>query len=189
MFSTHYSMIMLAINLGLLILLIIRWRIRKHREFIYEVCARDQRLASLDQRLANPEYLIRTELGTAKRYPYETKYLSSGVAMREFGGQYIGLLVESEMMSQRFFTDTASPIEIGSAKECAVTIRDDAIAPHQCLLFEQDGMLYARNLSQDHTMILERGDSYQKLGDTPVPISEGDRLMAGRSRITVTFDS
>ena len=186
-FSRNYTLIMLVVNLGLLILLIVRWRIRKHREFIYEVSAKDQRYANLDARLANPEYLARTDVGSMKRYPYETKYLSSAVALRSFSGLYIGLFVETEMMKQRFFTDVAEPIEIGSGRDCAVTIRDDRIARHQCLLYMQDGFLCAKNMDTDHTVLLERGAQYLRVTEKPIAVEDGDTVLTGTSRITITF--
>jgi hypothetical protein len=186
-FSKNYTLIMLAINLGLLIALIVRWRIRRKREFIYEVSAKDQRYANLDARLANPEYLERTDVGSMKRYPYKTEYLSSAMAFRSFNGMYIGLFVETEMMKQRFFTDVAEPIEIGSGKECAVTIRDDRIAPHQCLLYLQDGLLCTKNLDTDHTVLLERGALYQRVTEKALVVEDRDTILTGTSRITITF--
>ena len=91
------TLVMAAILLILLIMVVVLHRKRKKREFIYEISARDQQLAELDARLANPEFISRTGPGTVKRYPYETTYFSEALAQRQFSANFIGILVETEM--------------------------------------------------------------------------------------------
>ena len=180
--------ILIAVNAVLLIILIYLWHGRRVREHIYEIGARDQLLAELDIRLANPDYLARAGLGTNRRYPYETKYLSDARNLQRTESPHVGVQVETEMMQQRYFTDTYKPVEVGYDQSCAIVVPDNKIAGRQFVLFSEKGDLYVRNLSPDHTMILERGDECMKLGETAIVICKGDRLLAGSSSFLITMD-
>lgn len=185
--NDYSTWVMIAILVILVIAAIVLLRSRKRREFIYEISARDQRLAELDERVANPEYIARAGQGSAKRYPYETSYFSAALAQREFSAIFVGLLVETEMRRQRFFTDTSSPIEVGRDSACAITVADEKMAPRQFVIEMQDGRLEVRNLAPDRTMILERGDEYHRIGDNAIVVEDGDTIRAGKSRISVSF--
>ena len=186
--SDKYTVAMLAINAVMLISLIMMYRQRKRTDHIYEISARDQRLAELDQRIANPEYLARTDASAAKRYPYETTYRSQASPLRHFDSLYVGLMVETEMMQQRYFTDTREPIEIGSGPECSITVPDDRMAARQLVLFQDDNKLYLKNLSEDHSVILKREDGYFRVDVNPVEVQNNDCLQAGSTYITITTE-
>ncbi len=179
--------VMAAILVIMLVVVIVLHRARKRREFIYEVSARDQRLAELDARVANPEYIMRTGPGMIKRYPYETSYLSAAVAQRRFESSFIGILVETEMRRERFFTDISTPIEVGRDSACAITVSDDKLAPRQFVMEQKDGRIEVRNLDPHRRMVIERGDAYHRVSDRAVVLEEGDVIHAGESRISISF--
>ena len=183
-----FLIIMIVINAVLLVLLIIIWHRRRVRNRIYEIGARDRMLAELDMRLANPEYLARSGQTATRRYPYETRYLSDSRSIQGMDSPHVGLQVETEMMQQRYFTDTYKPIEVGYDRSCAIVVPDNKMAGRQFVLFSEKGELLVRNLSPDHTMILERGDEYRKLEEAAVVIMKGDRLRAGSTSFLITMD-
>lgn len=177
---------MAAILLILLMAAIVLHRKRKKREFIYTISSRDQRLAELDARVANPEYTSRTGPGMVKRYPYETTYFSDALAQRQFDTNFIGILVETEMRRERFYTDISAPIEVGRDSSCAITIQDMRLAPRQFVLEMNGGRLEIRNLTPDRTMVLERGDMYHRVRDKAIVLEEGDVIRVGKSRISIS---
>ena len=181
------TLVMAAILLILLIMVVVLHRKRKKREFIYEISARDQQLAELDARLANPEYIARTGPGTVKRYPYETTYFSEALAQRQFSANFIGILVETEMRRERFFTDISAPIEVGRDSSCAITLSDIKLAPRQFVLEMNGDRVGIRNLAPDRTMVLERGDMYHRVRDKAVMLEDGDVIRVGKSRISISF--
>ena len=187
--STDWLMIILiAINAVLLCFLVIIWRKRKKREHIYEISTRDQLLAELDMKLANPDYLARSGLITSRRFPYETRYLSNTQNMQESDSPHVGLQVETKMMRQRYFTDTYKPVEVGHDRNCAIVVPDNKMAGRQFVLYSEQGNLFVRNMSTDHTMILERGEDSIRLDDSPIVIYKGDRLLAGSTSFLITMD-
>lgn len=177
---------MIAILVILVIVAVSLRRSRKKREFIYEVSARDQRLAELDARIANPEYTRRTGPGATRRYPYETSYFSAAQVHRQFGTSYIGILVETEMRRERFYTDISSPIEVGRDASCAITVLDDKLAPRQFVIERKGSELEVRKLEADSTMFLERGDAYHRIGDKAVILENHDVILAGKSSFSIT---
>ena len=168
----------------IVMLIVIRHRHRKNKH-IYEISARDQQLAELDARISNPEYLARNNVAAMKRFPYDTRYLSDAESTRNFNGIFADLLVETEYVKQRYYTDTAFPIDVGKDAACSITIQDDRLAGHQLMIYTIDNDLYCRNLSEDHAVILTRKDEGVKLTATPIALEEGDVIRAGKSGITV----
>ncbi len=185
--NDYSSWVMAAILVILLIAVIVLHKKRKRREFIYTVSARDQRLAELDARVSNPEYISRTGPGMVKRYPYETIYFSDAIAQRQFDSNYIGILVETEMRREKFYTDISAPIEVGRDSACAITIQDMKLAPRQFVLEKNESRLEIRNLTPDRSMVLERGDMYHRVRDKAIVLEEGDVIRVGKSRISISF--
>lgn len=184
----YSTWVMIGILVILLIAVILRQRARKKKEFIYEVSAKDQRLAELDERVANPEYIMRAGSGAVKRYPYETSFFSAARAQREFEAFYIGLLVQTEMRREKFYTDISTPIEVGRDAACAITVPDDRLADKQFVLEMKDMKLEVRNLDTSHTVVLERGDAYHRVEKAAIVLMDGDVIRAGKSTVTVSFD-
>lgn len=179
------SHILIGIDCALLIALIICIVWRRKQKFLYEISAQDQKRIQLDKRLSNPDYVARVSEGTVKRYPYSITYTDQEALQREFTGIYVGLRVNSERLKENFFTMVSSPIDIGRGYGCAVTIQDDVISERQCILFEDKGVLYVRNLAQEHTVILERDDDFLRLGSAAIQVENGDCLRMGTSYIEI----
>lgn len=175
-----------VLELLLLIYVLRRRKENKRLKKMMEAEKNYRRFVSLDAHLTNPLWLERQEDRAPKTYPFEIKWNSKN---DDYNGSGLKLEFDVSFKSteKKYLLDTDNEITIGRSSRCSVIIEDPAVADMHCRIVKDGDRPLLKKLDKQHVTVIERGKSYMKLEDKGVVIKDGDRIVLGRSNMTVRY--
>lgn len=182
-----------GIAVGLLAVMGILINRQKKRTELLELAQKKQRDIALEEAIRNQR--IGSQKGKISSVPYELDYSKSSDPARQKkipagGSGHLMVQIEehSDLSVRKFMLDPSDDIYIGRETDVnTIVISDQAADARHCLIFESQGCVYIKSLTEfGHTQIIRKSKTTQA-NQQGIRLLTGDRLQIGKIYFDITL--